>query len=176
MKKIWKKVIVALVPLFILVSLTACGDKKESDHKADKDKAQTTKTTTTKPKSEFTKGENVILHTNHMPGMDGAKAVVEEVKYTKYYEVNYTDTKTGKEIKNHKWVAVDEIKDTPKNLKAGDHVVLEATHMSGMKGARATIVAVHEGYLYAVNYHPTNDESKEIKDHKWVAADEMSKA
>ena len=173
MKKWYNKGIISLVAVFLLFGLAGCGSS--SDKSSNDAKKEDKVSETTKPKAKFKKGEEVKLETHHMEGMYGAKAKIVEVKYTKYYEVNYKSTVDGQEVKNHKWVVQDEIKDNPSNLKPGDHVTLEADHMKGMKGAEATIDAVHEGFIYAVDYHPTNDTSKEVKDHKWVTQDEMTK-
>ncbi|WP_083489110.1 phage major capsid protein [Liquorilactobacillus uvarum] len=56
-------------------------------------------------------------------------------------------------------------------FKVGETVILKADHMPGMQGAMAKIDAVNNG-AYEVDYWPT-DGSEEVKDHKWVTADEM---
>ena len=53
-------------------------------------------------------GEEVIIETDHLEGMRGATAKIEEVKPTTVYMVDYTST-TGEEVKNHRWVTEDEI-------------------------------------------------------------------
>lgn len=54
-------------------------------------------------------GTKVKLNASHMPGMMGAEATIDSAKQTNIYMVNYTDTKTGKVIENHKWVTEDEL-------------------------------------------------------------------
>ncbi|WP_100489396.1 YdhK family protein [Sporolactobacillus pectinivorans] len=54
-------------------------------------------------------GTKVNLNASHMPGMMGAEATIDSAKQTNIYMVNYTDTKTGKVIKSHKWVTEDEL-------------------------------------------------------------------
>lgn len=54
------------------------------------------------PKYEVS--ENVILLTDHMPGMKGAIATIDSFKDTSFYMVDYKPTIGGKAVKNHKWV------------------------------------------------------------------------
>lgn len=51
----------------------------------------------------------VSLNADHMPGMKGAVAVVEDLEETTVYMVDYTST-TGEEVTNHKWVTDEELK------------------------------------------------------------------
>ena len=54
-------------------------------------------------------GDKVTLHTNHMEGMDGAEAVIEDVQKTTVYILDYTPTNGGKEFKNHLWLTESEL-------------------------------------------------------------------
>jgi hypothetical protein len=54
-------------------------------------------------------GSEVVLNADHMPGMEGALAVVESVEQTTVYMVDFTLTTSGEEIKNHKWVTEEEL-------------------------------------------------------------------
>jgi predicted small lipoprotein YifL len=54
-------------------------------------------------------GSEVVLDADHMPGMEGALAVVESVEQTTVYMVDFTLTTSGEEIKNHKWVTEEEL-------------------------------------------------------------------
>ncbi|KMY52535.1 hypothetical protein AC623_20585 [Bacillus sp. FJAT-27231] len=54
-------------------------------------------------------GDEVVLNADHMEGMNGATAVIDSAKQTTVYMVSYTDTKTGDEVKNHKWVTESEL-------------------------------------------------------------------
>lgn len=56
-------------------------------------------------------------------------------------------------------------------FNVGDVVILSADHMPGMQGAIAKVDSVNDG-AYEVDYWPT-DGSAEVKNHKWVTADEM---
>lgn len=76
-------------------------------------------------------------------------------------------------MENHKWVIQEEIKDAGnKQLKPGSEVTLEADHMKGMKGAKATIDSAEKTTVYMVDYTPTG--GKKVKNHKWVTEDELS--
>lgn len=56
--------------------------------------------------------------------------------------------------------------------KVGSCVKMSATHMAGMKGAKATIVGVYQTKLYEVNFKSTKTDMM-IKNHKWVTKDEL---
>ncbi|MTW86881.1 DUF1541 domain-containing protein [Virgibacillus dakarensis] len=57
----------------------------------------------------FEAGDEVVLNTDHMEGMDGATATIDSAEQTTIYMVSYTDTETGEEVKNHKWVTETEL-------------------------------------------------------------------
>lgn len=57
----------------------------------------------------FKTGEDVVLEADHMDGMKGAKAVIESAEQATVYMLDYKDTVTGKDVKNHKWVTEDEL-------------------------------------------------------------------
>lgn len=54
-------------------------------------------------------GDEVVLNTDHMEGMDGATATIDSAEQTTVYMVSYTDTETGQEVTHHKWVTEDEL-------------------------------------------------------------------
>ena len=56
-------------------------------------------------------GTQVILETDHMPGMQGAKGVVSGAYDTTLYAVGYT-TSDGTQVKDHRWVIAEEIENT----------------------------------------------------------------
>lgn len=60
----------------------------------------------------FTTGDEVILKADHMKGMDGAKAVIDSAEETTVYMVDFTNTETEKQVKNHKWVIESELSPT----------------------------------------------------------------
>ncbi len=123
-------------------------------------------------------GSKIILNTDHMEGMMEAKGTVSGAYDTTLYAVDYTSGETGEEVKDHKWIIREEIKDSQdKNYSIGDKVTLMTGHMSSMggEGVTATITQVVQGPAYMVNYTPTNGE-KEVKDHQWVSESELKTA
>ncbi|MEG0268572.1 MAG: YdhK family protein [Carnobacterium sp.] len=57
----------------------------------------------------------------------------------------------------------------------GDKVILQTAHMSGMKGAKATIVGAFDTTAYEISYVPTNGEER-VEHHKWVVQEEIKDA
>lgn len=120
-------------------------------------------------------GEQAIINTNHMEGMDGATATIVGAYETTAYAVTYTPTTGGSKVTNHKWVIHEEIKNASEQpYQLGDEVVLEADHMAGMKGASATIDSVEQTIVYMVDFTPTTG-GDSVKNHKWVTENELSK-
>ena len=121
-------------------------------------------------------GSEVVIEDDHMPGMKGATGTVVGVFDTTAYEVTYKDTETGETVANHKWVVHEELENAQDEpYQAGDEVVLEATHMPGMKGATATIDSAEKTNIYMVTYTDT-ESGEEIENHTWMSEDELSKA
>ncbi|MED4074513.1 YdhK family protein [Priestia endophytica] len=119
-------------------------------------------------------GSEVILKSDHMEGMNGAEATIVGAYDTTVYTVSYTPTTGGEKVTNHKWVIQEELKDTgDKTLKPGSDVTLEANHMEGMKGAKATIDSAKRTTVYVVDYIPTTGGEK-VTNHKWVTESELS--
>ncbi|MCY8769102.1 YdhK family protein [Bacillus inaquosorum] len=119
-------------------------------------------------------GSQVIISTSHMKGMKGAEATVTGAYDTTAYVVSYTPTNGGQRVDHHKWVIQEEIKDAgDKTLTPGDQVILEASHMKGMKGATAEIDSAEKTTVYMVDYTSTTSGEK-VKNHKWVTEDELS--
>lgn len=119
-------------------------------------------------------GSKVILHADHMAGMNGAEATVSGAFDTTVYSVTYTPTTGGEPVEDHKWVVHEEIENpSEESYKPGDQVVLNAEHMKGMDGATATIVTANQTTVYMVDY--TDKETGEkITNHMWVTEDELS--
>jgi hypothetical protein len=59
--------------------------------------------------------------------------------------------------------------------EAGSKAIIEEGHMSGMKGAKATIVGAYDTTVYAVSYDPTNG-GERVENHKWVVHEEIQDA
>ena len=121
-------------------------------------------------------GSEVVIEDDHMPGMKGATGTVVGVFDTTAYEVTYKDTETGETVSNHKWVVHEELENAQDEpYQAGDEVVLEASHMPGMKGATATVDSAEKTNIYMVTYTDT-ESGEEIENHKWMSEGELSKA
>ena len=121
-------------------------------------------------------GSQVVIQNDHMPGMEGATGTVVGVFDTTAYEVTYDDTETGETVANHKWVVHEELKDAQDEpYQAGDEVVLEATHMPGMKGATANVDSAEKTNMYMVTYTDT-ETGETVENHKWMSEDELSPA
>lgn len=58
----------------------------------------------------FEKGDSVKLEADHMPGMKGAIAEIDNVKETTVYVVDYKATTDDKWVRNHKWMIGSELK------------------------------------------------------------------
>lgn len=119
-------------------------------------------------------GSQVILKTDHMEGMKGAKATIVGAYETTAYVVTYTPTTGGERVEDHKWVIQEEIENAADNLfKPGTEVSLEANHMNGMQGATAEIESAEATTVYMVNYTSTT-EGDTVKNHKWVTENELT--
>ncbi|MGP4077429.1 YdhK family protein [Halobacillus sp. K22] len=60
-------------------------------------------------KKKLDPGSEVTVNADHSDGMSGAKAQVESAEETTVYMVDYTDTDSGQEVTNHKWVTEAEL-------------------------------------------------------------------
>ncbi|MFS0871569.1 YdhK family protein [Paenibacillus xylanilyticus] len=119
-------------------------------------------------------GSQVTMSADHMSGMKGAQATIVGAYETTAYAVTYTPTTGGDPVKNHKWVVQEEIQDhTDQPYAAGTDVVLNADHMSGMDGAKATIDSAEQTTVYMVDYTPSSG-GHLVKNHKWVTESELS--
>lgn len=123
---------------------------------------------------EFPVGSEVVMHADHMPGMDGVKATVTGAYDTTAYSVTYTPTDGGKPVEDHKWIVHEELQnpgDAP--LEEGTTVTLEADHMPGMDDAEAIIESAKQTTVYMVDF-VSAESGEEVKNHKWVTEDELS--
>ena len=119
-------------------------------------------------------GTEVTLTADHMEGMDGANATIAGAYDTYTYAVNFTPSTGGEPVKDHKWVVQQEIKDAgDERLADGTEVTLEAEHMEGMKGAKATIASSTEETVYMVDYE---SDGMTMTNHKWVVESELKPA
>ena len=119
-------------------------------------------------------GTEVTITADHMEGMDGADATITGAYDTYTYAVDFTPTPGGEPVKDHKWVVQQEIKDAgEERLADGTEVTLEADHMEGMKGAKATIASSTEETVYMVDYE---SDGMTMTNHKWVVESEIEPA
>ncbi|KZE40296.1 hypothetical protein AV656_03270 [Bhargavaea cecembensis] len=124
----------------------------------------------------FPVGSEVMMHADHMPGMDGVKATVTGAYATTVYSVTYTPTDGGKPVEDHKWVIHEELQDPgEKPLDEGTAVTLNADHMPGMDGAEAIIESAQQTTVYMVDF-VSGESGEEVENHKWVTEDELTKA
>ena len=54
-------------------------------------------------------GDEAIIATDHMEGMDGATATVDSAETTTVYMVDFKTIDTNEEVTNHKWVTESEL-------------------------------------------------------------------
>ncbi|KAF1677688.1 hypothetical protein BTW01_17170 [Bacillus sp. SKDU12] len=185
--KISKKAL-GILMLSLVFVLSACGaDNSAKESKPEKHSgsssheemehsgsADVPKELQESKKPKYKVGSQVIINASHMKGMKGAEATVTGAYDTTAYEVSYTPTNGGQRVDHHKWVIQEEIKDAgDKTLNPGDQVILEASHMKGMKGATAEIDSAEKTTVYMVDYTSTTTGEK-VKNHKWVTEDELS--
>lgn len=114
----------------------------------------------------FPVGSEVVLQADHMEGMKGATAKIVGAYTTTAYEVSYTPTTGGPQVKNHKWVVFEELKPHADAATAE----LNADHMPGMKGADATIESETNETVYMVD---VISGPMQMKNHKWFVEGEL---
>ena len=54
-------------------------------------------------------GDEAVIATDHMEGMDGASATIDSAEETTVYMVDFTTTDTDEAVTNHKWVTESEL-------------------------------------------------------------------
>ncbi|KGP77876.1 MULTISPECIES: YdhK family protein [Paenibacillus] len=183
------KKILILLSLAVLLVLSACGNKEnnnnnsntttESEHSnmGEMDHSGSGEVPEGIKEAEnptYKVGDEVVIHADHMEGMNGAKAKVVGAYDTVAYAVTFTPTTGGDPIPNHKWVIQEEIKDAGSEpLKPGTKVTLEADHMEGMMGAEATIDSAEKTTVYMVDYTPATG-GNPVKNHQWLVESELS--
>ena len=147
-------------------------DHSSMEHPMDGDPAPAGIEKAASPK--YPVGTQVILTADHMMGMDGAKATIVGAYDTYTYAVNFTPTTGGDPVKDHKWVVQEEIEDAgDQRIADGTEVTLEAEHMKGMKGAKATIASSTDETVYMVDYEAGG---MKMTNHKWVVESEIKPA
>ncbi|WP_088104533.1 YdhK family protein [Halalkalibacter urbisdiaboli] len=190
-----KKFFSRIVPLIVVIALTACGngndendeqhtepesapeeslDKTGHEHIDHSSSGEVPENLKVEENPAFEVGSKALINHGHMPGMEGTEATIVGAYHTNVYAVSYTSTTGGERVEEHKWVIHEELKDAGEEpFEPGTEVTLEADHMEGMKGALAEIDFVEETTVYMVDFTLTTD-GEEIKNHKWVTEDELS--
>jgi len=180
-----KKFLTGIIMLVCMVVLSACGsssthpssDKKNNMNMEGMEMSgsnEVPKGLKTAENPTFKVGSKAVIKADHMEGMNGAKATIVGAYDTIAYTVTYTPTTGGPEVKNHKWVIQEEIKNAgTQALKPGTKVILEADHMKGMMGAKGTIDSAEHTTVYMVDYTPVNGGAP-VKNHEWVTESELS--
>ncbi|WP_425590648.1 YdhK family protein [Guptibacillus hwajinpoensis] len=122
----------------------------------------------------YPEGSKALIETDHMAGMKGAEATITGAFETTSYAVSYKPTNGGDPVENHKWVIHEELNQPDSHpLTPGTEVTLEASHMKGMKGAKASIDSAYQTTVYMIDYMPTTGGEK-VTNHKWVTEEELS--
>jgi Protein of unknown function (DUF1541) len=123
---------------------------------------------------KFEVGSKAIINADHMEGMNGAEATIVGAYDTYVYTVTYTPTTGGEKVTDHKWVIQEELQGArEKPLEAGAEVTINADHMEGMKGAKATIDSVVKTTVYMVDFTSTTSGEK-MRNHMWLTESELS--
>lgn len=183
-----KQKLFLLLTMVLIVFLVACSaggqesqhatmsheETEETDHMNHSSSGELPKGLKEATNPMFEVGSKAIMNTDHMEGMEGAEATIAGAFDTTVYAISYTPTAGGEQVTNHKWIIHEEIKgagDEP--YQPGDEVTVEADHMEGMEGAKATIDSARQTTVYMVDYSSTTD-GKPVKNHKWVIESELS--
>jgi Protein of unknown function (DUF1541) len=198
-----KRTVLFLLTLFLVVFLVACsnGDNEnehgimnksdnseqeknsssasheameEMDHMNHSSSGELPKGLKVAVNPKFKVGSKALMNTDHMEGMNGAEATIVGAFDTTVYIISYIPTFGGEKVTNHKWIIHEEIKDaSEKPYKPGDEATVEADHMKGMKGAKATIDSAQQTIVFMVDYISITG-GEQVKNHKWVTESELS--
>jgi hypothetical protein len=186
-----KRLVVVFVSFVLMLMLSACtsnNDRKSDDeknknmdhksvnmdHMEHSSSGQIPKGLMEKENPTYKVGSQANIKSDHMEGMNGAKATIVGAYDTAAYAVSYTPTTGGEKVKSHKWVIQEEIKNAGSDtLKPGTEVTIEADHMEGMKGSTGTIDSAEKTTVYMIDYTPADGGGK-VKNHKWVTESELS--
>lgn len=186
----FKKIILSILLVILVLGLAACSNgenndkssSNESDSNTEMDHSSMNHSSSgdlpeglqEKVNPKYPKGSKVIIEADHMEGMKGAEATISGAFDTTAYVISYTPTTGGEKVTNHKWVIQEEIEGVETNpIEPGTEVTLNADHMEGMDGAKATIESAKKTTVYMVDFTPTTG-GEEVKNHKWLTEDELS--
>ncbi|PGS46416.1 YdhK family protein [Bacillus sp. AFS041924] len=171
-----KKFIVGVLSLITALVLYGCGNTETKMEHSKMEHSGTSEVPMGLKVAEnptYKIGSKATITEGHMEGMKGAEATIVGAYDTIAYAVTYTPTTGGKKVPNHKWVIREEIKEADNKQFELAEVTLNADHMKGMKGAKATIDSAEHTTVYMIDFKPTNV-GKVVKNHKWVTESELS--
>jgi hypothetical protein len=183
-----KKFILSIVSLIVIFTLAACSGKEQFTPKGDSSSnvqkghegmnhtgsSDVPEGLKESNNPTYPVGSYTIIHADHMPGMNGAEAIISRAFDTTVYTITYTPLHGGEKVENHKWVVHEEIENaTEESYQPGDEVVLNAEHMEGMDGVTAIIDSAEQTTVYMVDYQDT-ETGENVTYHKWVTESELS--
>lgn len=180
----FKKLTIGIVSLATTFTLMGCANNNKDHSEMNMDHSKMEHSGSSEvPKGlkvaenpTYEVGSKAVITDGHMKGMKGAEATIVGAYDTIAYAVSYTPTNGGEKVTNHKWVIQEEIPEAidQEQLKPGTEVTLDASHMEGMKDAKATIDFGEKTTVYMIDFTPTTGGEK-VTNHKWVTEDELSK-
>ncbi|KGR88981.1 hypothetical protein CD30_17835 [Ureibacillus massiliensis 4400831 = CIP 108448 = CCUG 49529] len=110
------------------------------------------------------------------------EGAVEESATQEVVQTNATAAHEGHEVNDegHSHMNHSGSGDVPEGLMEaenptfpiGSKAIIQADHMTGMKGAEATIVGAYNTIVYTVSYKPTTGGAP-VTNHKWVIQEEL---
>ncbi len=178
----FKKLTISIVSLATIFTLIGCANNKKDndginmDHSKmeHSDSSELPKGLKVAENPTFEVGSKAEITEGHMEGMKGAEATIVGAYDTIAYVVTYMPSKGGEKVPNHKWVIQEEISEADDNqIEPGSAVMLNADHMEGMNGAKATIDSAEKTTVYMIDFKPTNG-GETVKNHKWVTESELA--
>ncbi|PAD37150.1 YdhK family protein [Terribacillus saccharophilus] len=188
----FKKIILSLLLVILVLGFAACSNGENNDmsssNEGDSDSEMNHSSMNhsssgdlpeglqEKENPTYPVGNKVIIEADHMEGMKGAEATISGAYDTTAYVISYNPTTGGEKVANHKWVIQEELEGAETDtIESGTEVILNADHMEGMDGAKATIESAKKTTVYMVDFTPTTG-GEEVKNHKWLIDDELSPA
>ena len=112
-----KKLSLIIVASGLVLSACSTGDEEENSKDQKQEKHMNHKSESKAPDnmkstddSKYKKDDKITITADHMPGMKGAEAQIDDVEKTTVYMVDYKSTENDEMVKNHKWMTTDELK------------------------------------------------------------------
>lgn len=122
---------------------------------------------------KFPVGSKVTIVADHIKGIKGAEGTITGAYDTTAYEVSYSPTDGGEEVKNYKWLIHEQLDGASgAPMEPGIDVIINADHMEGMQGASAKVVSSQTGTIYMVDFTTTTGEK--MTNHQWFTESELT--